>query len=120
MISFFTHLLLLLRTLVYGFREDPEFRAMAVLLAALLAGGTLFYRQVEHWSILDSLYFCVMTISTIGYGDFAPTRELSKLFSIGYAILGIGLFASFVGKLVMLRMQHHAKAKQKHHHDGKK
>lgn len=120
MISFFVHVLLLVRTLVYGLRDDAEFRAMAVLLVALMAGGTVFYRQVEHWSILDSLYFCVMTISTIGYGDFAPTREMSKVFTIGYAILGIGLFASFVGKLVVLRMQHHAKAKQKHHHDNEK
>ena len=112
MISFFVHVLLLLKTLVYGLRNDAELRAMAVLLVALMAGGTIFYRQMEHWSILDSLYFCVMTISTIGYGDFAPTTEMSKVFTIGYAILGIGLFASFVGKLVVLRMQNHAKGKQ--------
>jgi hypothetical protein len=119
-ISFLLHLLLLVRTLVYGLRDDAEFRAMAVLLVALMAGGTMFYHQAEHWSILDSLYFCVMTISTVGYGDLAPTREISKVFTIGYAILGIGLFASFVGKLVVLRMQHHAKAKKKHPHSDTK
>jgi hypothetical protein len=61
-----------------------------------------------------------MTISTIGFGDFAPSKELSKVFTIGYAFMGIGLFASFVRKLVALRMRHHEKAKQKNHHGDKK
>lgn len=67
---------------------------------------------VERWPLLDSLYFCVMTISTIGYGDLAPTTAVSKIFTMAYAILGIGLFASFVGKLVALRMAHHKKRKE--------
>ncbi len=109
MITFFLNVLLLGRTLVDGFRDDPEFRALVVLLFSLLIGGTIFYRQAQGWAILDSLYFCVMTISTIGYGDLVPTTPFSKLFTIAYAILGIGLFASLVGKLVALRMDRHNK-----------
>ncbi len=56
-----------------------------------------------------------MTISTIGYGAFAPTTGLSKAFTMGYAVLGIGLFVSFVGKLVALRMQEHANRKERRH-----
>ncbi len=115
-VSFFVKVLSLARTTTRGFRNDLEFRAIVVLLVVLLAGGTLFYRQVEGWSILDSLYFCVMTLSTEGYGDFSPTGDLSKMFTIAFTIGGIGLFASFVGKLVSLRMEQHAKAKQKRHH----
>jgi len=115
-ISFFVKLMSLARTLAHGLRNDLEFRAMGVLLVALLAAGTLFYRQVEGWSVVDSLYFSVMTLSTVGYGDLAPAKDLSKLFTIVFALTGIGLFASFVGKLVALRMQLHAKVKKRLHH----
>jgi len=99
-------------------RHDAEFRALAVLLLFTLFLGTVFYWQVEEWSFLDSLYFCVMTVATIGYGDFAPTTDVSKVFTIGFAILGIGLFASFVAKLVALRLDMHAAAKQRRHHEN--
>ena len=118
MISFFYNLLLLGRTVVAGFRNDAEFRALAILLVFMLIGGTLFFHQEQGWTLLDSLYFCVMTISTIGYGDLAPTSPVSKTFTMAYAILGIGLFASFVGKLVSLRMDHHKKRRENRHKKG--
>ena len=100
MIAFFINLAMLVQTLWQGLRKDAEIRALAVLLGVLLAGGTVFSSQVEDWSILDALYFCVMTITTVGYGDLTPTSALSKGFTIGFVILGIGVFASFVAKLV--------------------
>jgi len=115
MISFFYNLLVLGRTVVAGFRNDPEFRTLVILLIFLLIGGTIFFHQAQGWTPLDSLYFCVMTISTIGYGDLTPTTPLSKMFTIAYTILGIGLFASFVGKLVALRLDHHKNRRENHH-----
>lgn len=112
MISFFYNLLLLARTVFAGFRNDPEFRAIAILLVFLLLGGSVFFHQVQGWPLLDSLYFCVMTITTTGYGDLAPTMAVSKIFTMAYALLGIGLFATFVGKLVTLPTDHHKKRKE--------
>lgn len=107
MISFLLSLVMLARSLWHGLVTDLEFRALAILLLSLLVGGTLFYWRAEGWSVLDSLYFCVMTIATIGYGDLAPSGPWSKVFTIAYAILGIGTFASFVAKLVALRLDLH-------------
>lgn len=111
MISFFIQVTLLARSVWHGLRQDKEFRALAVLLVLLLMSGTVFYHYAERWSLLDCLYFCVMTISTVGYGDLVPTGDFSKTFTI----LGIGLFASFVAKLVALRLDLHSKTKQKIH-----
>lgn len=46
--------------------------------------------------------------STIGFGDLAPSSAMSKAFTVVFALLGIGLFASFATKLVALRLHSHA------------
>lgn len=84
---------------VYRASQNPEFRALLSIVIFLLICGPLFYSNVEHWSLLDSLYFCVMTMSTIGYGDLTPSSDVSKIFTILYSIISIGVFVSMVSKL---------------------
>jgi len=91
--------------------EDPEFRGLLLLTVVLLFSGTLFYSQHENWSHLDALYFCVMTMSTIGYGDFAPTTSLSKVFTIIYSLISIGVFVGVVSKIAQVMIQ----GKHRHH-----
>lgn len=79
--------------------KDPEFRGLFALAGALMVSGTLFYRGVEGWSVIDSLYFSVTTLTTVGYGDLAPTTPASKVFTIVYLLLGVGVLVGFVGKL---------------------
>lgn len=100
MIGFLINLYKLLSAIWRGIKSDEEFRVLLVLLLTLLAGSTYFYWSVEGWSVIDALYFSVMTMSTIGYGDFSPSTDLSKLFTIIYAMLSIGIFASVVTKIV--------------------
>jgi len=79
--------------------EDPSFRPIFTLVMLLLAIGTVFYHQVEGWRWFDSLYFCVITLATVGYGDFTPKTDLGKGFTMLYVILGIGLLLSFVNAI---------------------
>ena len=32
---------------------------------------------IEGWNVVDSVYFAVVTISTVGYGDLVPTKNAS-------------------------------------------
>lgn len=105
MISFFINLYRLLAATVYGLRKDDEFRALMFLLLMLLVGGALFYWEVEGWSVLDAIYFCVMTMSTVGYGDLVPTSPLSKIFTIVFTVLSIGVFAAVVSKVVKIILE---------------
>jgi hypothetical protein len=47
-------------------RENPAFRRLAAITALALVLGTLFYWRVEGWSVLDSIYFSVITLTTVG------------------------------------------------------
>ena len=70
--------------------HDPEFRSIAMMVVALLIAGTAFYSNVEGWDPLDALYFSVITLATVGYGDFAPRTATGKVFTMVYLMLGSG------------------------------
>ena len=123
MLGFFLNLFKLLRAIWHGIKFDKEFRVLFVILLTLLGGATYFYWSVEGWSVIDSLYFSVMTMSTIGYGDLVPTTTFSKIFTIIFALLSIGVFVAVVSKIVTIilaekkvskdRKQHNKEARQK-------
>ena len=104
MIAFFVTLARLTRVVRANWR-DPEFRALSALFAVLLATGTTFYTTVEGWSVLDSLYFSMVTMTTVGYGDFAPQTAAGKIFTIIFLALGIGVFVALAGKLAMVAVR---------------
>lgn len=81
--------------------HDPEFRALLVIYGGLLAIGTVFYARFEGWAVLDALYFCVVTLATIGYGDMAPRTPIGKAFTIVYVLIGAGVFVAVAAKLAM-------------------
>jgi len=78
---------------------DPDFRATLVLALIILFSGSMFYHSVEGWSWIDSIYFSVMTAATIGFGDLSPTTPISRIFTIFYAIVSIGIFVALVGQI---------------------
>jgi hypothetical protein len=102
MLGFFLNLFKLLRAIWHGIKFDEEFRVLLVVLLTLLLGSTCFYWSVEGWGFIDALYFSVMTMSTIGYGDLAPTTAFSKIFTIIFALLSIGVFVAVVSKIVTI------------------
>ncbi len=85
--------------------DDPEFRGLAIVLGSWVALGTIIYSLREGWSIIDSLYFSVMTLTTIGYGDFAPSTSGMRLYTVVYSVMGIGLFVAFNAQLARFAFQ---------------
>nr|XP_027212715.1 uncharacterized protein LOC113805849 [Penaeus vannamei] len=45
-------------------------------VASYLGIGSLLFVWLEGWSMLDACYFCFITLSTIGFGDFVPGKSL--------------------------------------------
>jgi hypothetical protein len=76
--------------------QDAEFKALLFFAVVLIIVGTGFYMQAEGWDIIEAFYFCVATLTTVGYGDLHPTSDLSRLFTAAYALVGIGFILTAV------------------------
>ena len=78
---------------------SPEIRTLFWLVTAFVVIGTIFYDIVEGWRTLDSFYFSVMTLTTVGYGDLSPATDLGKLFTTVYIFGGLGVVLTFLQTL---------------------
>lgn len=96
---------------VMATKVPPQPRALPIALvgAALLTTGVVFYHVVEGLSWLDSLYFCVITLTTIGYGDITPHTDLGKIFTVFYVLFGISILAAVANYLLRHAMHQHWK-----------
>ncbi len=79
--------------------RDPETKALPFVAAALVLTGTLFYWRFEDWTIVESLYFSVVTLTTVGYGDLSPTSAGTQIFTIFYILTGIGVFVALLASV---------------------
>jgi voltage-gated potassium channel len=71
----------------------PYFRLLRALTLFIIAViiGTLGFNVVEGWSLEESFYATVITVTTIGYGDFSPTNGLGRLFTVFLSLFAIGI-----------------------------
>jgi len=60
-------------------------------LAAWLAGGTILFHYLEKWTWIQSFYFSVVTLTTIGYGDLYPTTDFTRLVTALYILSGVAI-----------------------------
>jgi len=63
-------------------------------LASLITIGTLVFKYLEDWTWIQSFYFSVVTLATVGYGDLHPTTDGSRLFTAFYILLGVAIAVS--------------------------
>merc|ERR1719453_724636 len=62
-----------------------------------LSIGIVVMCIAEGWSFIDSFYFSVTTLTTVGYGDLLPTTDGSKIFIMFFVFIGIGLVGAALG-----------------------
>lgn len=74
---------------------DKRTRPFFIYVLFIIGIGTTTYHWLEGWSWLDSVYFVVITLTTIGYGDLHPTQPVTKLITIFYSVNGVILLLLF-------------------------
>jgi voltage-gated potassium channel Kch len=87
--------------------KDIEYYILLTLAISVVFAGTVVFHILEKWSWVDSLYFTVITLATVGYGDLTPTTQLGKLVTVLFVIIGVGIFLGFLNKVMERRMVRH-------------
>ncbi len=85
--------------------RDPQTQGLILATIALLFAGSVIFHWLEDWSYVDSLYFSFITLATIGFGDFVPTTNLTKILTIIYALAGLGIIFGFFDAIAAQRMK---------------
>jgi hypothetical protein len=104
------------RAVFKTFREvwaEPAGRILILGALAIVGTGTVFYTLVERWSIIDALYFTVITLTTIGYGDLHPTGDISKIFTIFFVIAGVSFVLGFLNFIIGRTVKERVERKEK-------
>ncbi|KAK3842915.1 MAG: hypothetical protein J3R72DRAFT_122924 [Linnemannia gamsii] len=73
--------------------------AEAMTLCFYLAIGALVFIYLEKWTFLDAMFFVMVTITTIGFGDRVPQTTGGRIFVVVYAAGGIVLLALAVNAI---------------------
>ncbi|XP_066963140.1 potassium channel subfamily K member 18-like [Macrobrachium rosenbergii] len=70
-----------------------------VIMVALLYGGTKLFQEDEGWDVLTSFYFCFISLTTIGFGDYVPGSavddgsRMSFIYCSLYLMFGLALLS---------------------------
>jgi voltage-gated potassium channel len=99
--------------------KRPAFIFLGFLAMTLMG----FFSVVIHFvesptnpkfdSYLESAYFTVSTMTSVGYGDVTPQTELGKIIAMAMMLLGTFIFVSFTGVIASTVIEAELEAKQR-------
>ncbi len=98
-------------------RAVHEFVLASLALAGIIIFGVVLFALLENWSILDSLYFTVTTVFTVGFGDLVPSeanRAIVGFYILAFctiafacsSLIGQGLISFIHNKIVVHEIKH--------------
>lgn len=72
----------------YRKAQREIFRGLLALMGIILA-GTFWYWKVEGWSLAESFYMTVITLTTVGFSEVQPMGDRGRIFTTVLIFLGI-------------------------------
>lgn len=89
-----------MRDMQNDIRNRLEFSATQCMIAIALylsVAVMAFSFVFDHWTIVDSMYFAVVTFTTIGYGDLTPDTYAGRIFTCIFALSGVACLGIALG-----------------------
>ncbi len=100
--------------------SKPYDKAVIFLIAIIMVGiSTVMIFALERnnpnaqiKTIFDGLWWTIVTITTVGYGDITPVTKMGKFFAMGVMFIGLGLFATLTGLISSIMVERVMKKKE--------
>ncbi len=92
-------------------------KMFTLVLLIIMVGGTLGFMSIEDFSLLNAVYFTVVTIATVGYGDIHPVTPIGKMFTLIIIIGGAGTFLGVIAnatELLLIRREEQFRLQKLH------
>ncbi|MFQ3563287.1 ion channel [Lactococcus paracarnosus] len=85
------------------------FKELFIYLTIYLIANAYIFREIEHVSILNSIYWVVTTITTVGYGDITPTHDVTKILAMFLMVIGVAVMGYVNGVIISVVMGQYKK-----------
>lgn len=100
----YSHSMRVLGRVIYNKREELIFTAVTIAILIVVVSHLIYFTEYQAQpqafaSIPDAIWWSVITLSTVGYGDVYPITAFGKILGAILALLGIGVFALPAGIL---------------------
>jgi voltage-gated potassium channel len=80
--------------------DGRKLRYSMLMLAALIAFGTIRYKIFERMAFFDAFYMTIITISTVGFSEIVPLTKVGRSITVVIIILGISVGTYTIGIIV--------------------
>lgn len=82
------------------------FSLLFLILIVLITVIAITFKYIEDWSFIDSFYFAICMLTTLGYGDVVPKKDEGKIFFIFSSFFGTFCLAKILNLYVNLMSEY--------------
>jgi voltage-gated potassium channel len=87
---------------IYAAFCSTQVQALILVCTSIALAQAFIFMRIEDWRFLDAFYFSVVSMATVGYGDFVPQTPLGKIAALVFLMVGIGIFVLTVSSIAQV------------------
>ena len=92
-------------------KEERRNKIIKILVPIMLLFlvGALLFGYLEDWPFIDSFYWCVITVASVGYGEYSPKKQESRGLAIIFIPLSVGIISQGLASIVNIFIEEEIK-----------
>ncbi|MDJ0677850.1 MAG: ion channel [Calothrix sp. MO_167.B42] len=92
--------------IIWRFLQRENFDRLLLIMAIMITTSSLALSRVEpNLSLFDAIWWSIVTLTTVGYGDIAPVTIFGRFIATVDMFLGIGILATFTAQIASILVE---------------